>query len=96
MAMKTSVWYPEHEFGVWVKSELGFLIYSTKLFQTKAPGWPVWWLGGWVHGPIIKPLRGPSYKLRFARISVRLKFQDGPSVGISKVRLKSCFMTGVV
>ena len=33
-----------------------------------------------VYAPIIMPLRGPSCKLRFARISVRLKFQDSPSV----------------
>ena len=26
------------------------------------------------------PLRGPSCKLRLARFSARLKFQDGPSV----------------
>jgi hypothetical protein len=32
---------------------------------------------------MIIPLCGPSCKLRFARISVRLKFQDGPSVAIS-------------
>jgi hypothetical protein len=29
---------------------------------------------------IILPLRGPSYKLRLARFSARLKLQDGPSV----------------
>ena len=37
-------------------------------------------MGGWVYGMIIIPLRGPSCKLRFARISDKLKFQDGPSV----------------
>ena len=31
---------------------------------------------------IIMPLRGPSCKLRLARISAKLKFQDGPSVAI--------------
>ena len=39
-------------------------------------------MGGVVYAPIIIPLRGPSCKLRFARISDRLKFQDGPSVAI--------------
>jgi hypothetical protein len=41
---------------------------------------------GWVDGRFIariKPLRGPSCKLRLARFSARLKFQDGPSVAIS-------------
>ena len=38
------------------------------------------WVGGWVYGMIIIPLRGPSCKRRFARISDKLKFQDGPIV----------------
>ena len=49
-------------------------------------GWGGW--GGWVvYALIIIPLRGPSCKLRFERISVRLKFQDGPSVAILKLVL---------
>jgi hypothetical protein len=39
-------------------------------------------VAGWIK-KIIIPLCGPSFKLRFARISVRLKFQDGPSVAIT-------------
>ena len=35
-----------------------------------------------VYAPIIMPLCGPSCKLRFARISAKLRFQDGPSVAI--------------
>jgi hypothetical protein len=47
-----------------------------------------------VYALIIKPFCGPSCKLRFARISVRLKFHDGPSVAIlvsniCKINLKS-------
>jgi hypothetical protein len=30
--------------------------------------------------PKTKPLRGPSYKLRFPRISAKLKFSDGPNM----------------
>jgi hypothetical protein len=30
----------------------------------------VGWVGGWVYGMIIIPLRGPSCKLRFARIQL--------------------------
>ena len=32
----------------------------------------------------ITPLHGPSCKLRLSRFSVRLKFQDGPSVAITQ------------
>ena len=44
-------------------------------------GCPGGWVAGWIR-KIIIPLRGPSCKLRFARISDRLKFQDEPSVAI--------------
>ena len=40
------------------------------------------WVAGWIR-KIIIPLRGPSCKLGFARISDRLKFQDEPSVAIN-------------
>ena len=43
-----------------------------------AAGAMCWFLG------IIMPLRGPSCKLRLARISARLKMQDGPSVAITR------------
>ena len=32
----------------------------------------------------VKPLRGPSCKLRLFRSSAKLRFQDGPSVAISE------------
>ena len=51
----------------------------SKFFPTKAIGWVVaqdmWWV---VYALIIKPLCGLSCKLRFARISARLKFKMGP------------------
>ena len=37
------------------------------------------WLAGWILQKIV-PLCGPSCKLRLARFSAELKFQDGPSV----------------
>ena len=37
---------------------------------------------GGVYALLIMPLSGPSCKLRFARISAKLRFQDGPSVAI--------------
>ena len=41
------------------------------------------WVGGWFCKEIL-PLRGPSCKLRLARILTELNLQDGPSVAISK------------
>ena len=52
-------------------------------------GWP----GGRVTIPIIIPLRGPSCKLRFSRISERLKFQDEPSVATSSMEDNLQWMT---
>ena len=45
-------------------------------------------VGGWAEVTIqkIRPLRGPSCKLRLSRFSVRLKFQDVPSVAILNVQ----------
>ena len=41
-------------------------------------------MGGWVTIRKIIPLRGPSCKLRLSRLSARLRFQDGPSVAITR------------
>ena len=43
-------------------------------------GWLAGWLGGWFL-VIIIPLCGPSCKLRLARSSARLRFQDGAECG---------------
>ena len=51
-------------------------------------------MGGWI-SPIIMPLRGPSCKLRLARVSDKLKFQDGPSVAKTKT-LKATVTCDVV
>jgi hypothetical protein len=59
--------------------------YSNK--KSLAPdGWVAGWVAGWIR-KIVIPLCGPSCKLRFAGISARLKFQDGPSVAIFMARL---------
>ena len=39
---------------------------------------------------IIVPPRGPSCKLKLARLSVKLKFQDGPSVAIYEIFRSQC------
>jgi hypothetical protein len=47
------------------------------------------WVGGWVvYTMIIMPLCGPSWKLRFARISAKLRFQDGPIMAITSTILE--------
>ena len=78
------VWSPELKFKIWAKSNQWLLKYLTFTHKSKYPvGWVAGWLGGWLAGRvIIVPLRGPSCKLRLARFSVKLKFQDGPSVAI--------------
>ena len=73
------VWSPKLEFKIWRRSGKQFLRKGCHKLM-RWDGWVGW--GGWDTIRKIMPLRGPSWKLRLSRFSVRLKFQDGPSVAI--------------
>ena len=51
-------------------------------FQVRRCGWSGGWVGGWVDFiPIIKPLRGPTCKLKTSKISTQVEMQVGPECG---------------